>query len=53
MIKGCDIGIVMGRDPNGLKEIADYVTENSENDGAYYALQWLMHNETNEEGVNK
>lgn len=42
MIEGCDVSVVMGSAPEGLKQVANYVTESSENEGVYHALQWLM-----------
>lgn len=41
MIQNCSTGIVMGNAPDQLKELADYVTESSENEGIYHAMQWL------------
>lgn len=39
MVTYCNLGIAMGNAKEGLKEIADYVCENQENDGFYHAFE--------------
>lgn len=39
MLKHCAIGIAMGNSPDYVKEVADYITEDIDDDGLYKALK--------------
>lgn len=41
LLKKCGYGVAMKRAPESLKEIADYVTDDVDNDGLYKAFEYL------------
>lgn len=45
MLKQADVSIAMGNGENKLKETADYVTRNVDDDGILYAAKWIIDQE--------